>query len=187
MQLLAPEASNGLGPAVQPMKAPTDPLYRTPIGSIVSPSKVRDPSTYSSAAGSASSWASASSGRSISNVCNCSWSNRNSSSPDRYRGSSATVVAAASSDSSDPSVTGAVVVGESSFASGGVEAVATLLSMVPVLSGPAVPPSPPLHATSSAAPSTAATPVRVVQLDLVVDAVTVRLIRPPAPAMVRAI
>ena len=72
--VFAPDGSNGLGPSVQPRNAPIDPLYRTPIRSIVSPSKVRLPSTYSSAAGSASSLARDSADRLISKVRTTLWS-----------------------------------------------------------------------------------------------------------------
>lgn len=61
VHVFEPDGSKRSAELRHPTQAPIEPLYRIPTGSTVVPSKVRAPSTYSSAAGSASSSAKASS------------------------------------------------------------------------------------------------------------------------------
>jgi len=74
VQVFDPEGFAQSVPDTHPTKAPTDPLYLIPTGLIVSPSKVKLPSTYSSAVGSALILAKEEAGRVNSKVCSLSWS-----------------------------------------------------------------------------------------------------------------
>ena len=71
--VLCPDGLVQSVPLTPPTNAPIEPLYRIPIGLMVSPLKVKLPSTYSSAAGSELIYASARSGRLISNVGKLFW------------------------------------------------------------------------------------------------------------------